>query len=286
MNFFRSLFLLSCLLSPGVSSAAPAQDYPAPTPVVTPHRAIYTVSLANAKGGVGVHDVTGTMFFDLKDACEGWAVQQHMQLRFSFSGDEASEVASDIVTWETKDSSKFNFNVRRVTNGKEDESFKGRATKDETGGVAHYTVPEGKADNIIPAGALFPIAHTSMIIEKAKAGEKLFTKRVFDGSDAQGAADVSTFIGAPLDAKADADLAEGLRKNPLLTGHKAWPARLAFYPSGASNKETGEPDYEMDMVMQDNGIARTMTIDYGDFSVAGVLVEIEKGETFPCAGTK
>lgn len=286
MKSFRS-FLIACALGlVGASAPSLAQIAPAPASMVTPHRAIYTVSLANAKSGVGIHDVSGTMFFDLTDACDGWAVQQHMQLRFAFPEGEISEVASDIISWEAKDSSKFNFNVRRMTNGKEDESFKGRATKDDKGGVAHYTVPEGKEDNAIPAGTLFPMAHTSMIIEKAKAGEKLFSKRVFDGSDVEGAADVSTFIGAPLDVKADADLAAGLRKNPLLAGHKAWPTRLAFYPLTDQNKETGEPDYEMDMVMQDNGIARMMTIDYGDFSVAGVLVEIQKGESFPCTGTK
>lgn len=68
------------------------------------------------------------MFFELTDACDGWAVQQHMKLRFSFPEGEASEAASDIVTWEAKVADKFNFNVRRISNGKDDENYKGRAT--------------------------------------------------------------------------------------------------------------------------------------------------------------
>ncbi|MDD3181735.1 MAG: DUF1849 family protein [Alphaproteobacteria bacterium] len=284
MRVFQSVFLLGCLGLLFGPRDLLAQDSAALS--LAPHRAIYTVTLASAKQGVGIHDVSGQMFFDLTDACDGWAVQQHMQLRFAFPEGDMSEVASDIVTWESKDSSKFNFNVRRVSNGKEDENFKGRATLGEQGGEAQYTVPADKPVIAISSGTLFPMAHTSLIIEKAKAGEKLFSKRVFDGSDAAGAAIVSAFIGPALETKADGDLAEGLRNNPLLIGHKAWPTRLAFYPVTEKRAESGEPDYEMDMVMQDNGIARMMTIDYGDFSVAGVLVKVEQGESFPCSGTK
>lgn len=276
---------LGVLSEPSPSSPDPVA--PVGSPGLTPHRAIYAVTLAHTKNGVGIHDVSGKMFFELTDACDGWAVQQHMQLRFAFPEGDMSEVASDIVTWEAKDGKKFNFNVRRVTNGKEDENYKGRASMEANGGIAHYTTPADKADVEIPASALFPMAHTSMIVQKAKAGDKLFTRRVFDGSDEEGSADVSAFIGTPLDPKADADLAESLRGNPLLAGHKAWPTRLAFYSLGGDSKsETGEPDYEMDMLMQDNGIARSMTIDYGDFSVAGVLVSLEKGPSFECNGTK
>ncbi len=280
MRFTPACFLISCLgLSLFVRQADAQQMQKAE---LTPHKAIYAVSLARAKQDVGLHDVAGTMFFDMTDACDGWAVQQHMKLHFSFPEGEASEVSSDIVTWESKTADKFNFNVRRISNGKDDGNYKGRATLASQGGEAHYTVPEDKAPIAIPSGTLFPMAHTSMIIEKAKAGEKLFSKRVFDGSDEQGAAEVSAFIGTALEAKADEDLAEGVRKNPLLTGHKAWPTRLAFYPVGDQKTESGEPDYEMDLVMQDNGIARTMTIDYGDFAVTGVLVKLERGETLPC----
>jgi hypothetical protein len=41
------------------------------------------------------------------------------------------------------------------------------------------------------------------------------------------------------------------------------------------NTDTGAPDYEMNLNLLSNGVARRMQIDYGDFSVTGNLVEIE-----------
>jgi hypothetical protein len=68
-----------------------------------------------------------------------------------------------------------------------------------------------------------------------------------------------------------------LKTNPLLE-QPAWPVRMAFYKL---NTETGEPDYEMNLTLLANGVARDMQLDYGDFSVSGVLTHIEP---LPSAG--
>ena len=47
---------------------------------------------------------------------------------------------------------------------------------------------------------------------------------------------------------------------------------MAFFKVGA---DTEEPDYEMDLTLEPNGIARHMKIDYGDFSVTGNLEDLE-----------
>ena len=125
---------------------------------------------------------------------------------------------------------------------------------------------------------MFPSAHTVLIIQKAQSGEKMFLRPVFDGSDEAGIAQVSAFIGAVTDSKATPDLAASLRKNALLEG-KAWPVRLAFFEPKES---AGTPDYEMDMVLQPNGVARSMRIDYGDFIVGGTLEKIEPLKPTSC----
>jgi hypothetical protein len=237
------------------------------------------------KNGVGLSDVAGTMLFDITDTCDGWAVQQHMQLGFSLPEGETSQVASNIVTWESKDHRQFLFNVKRNSNEKEDETFKGRAVMSGESGLVHYTVPAAKDDIELVKETVFPMHHTQLLIQKAKDGEKLFSRRVFDGSDEEGLADVSAFMGEALgDKKKDEGLSEDILKKPLLAGHKVWPMRLAFYPV-VEGKDAGEPDYEMDLVMQDNGVARIMTIDYGDFAVTGTLAQIEEGQAFACSGT-
>jgi hypothetical protein len=66
----------------------------------------------------------------------------------------------------------------------------------------------------------------------------------------------------------------------LLQG-RAWPIRMAFF---APNSQTSAPDYEMDMVMLENGVIKSMTVDYGDFSMRAELVDI-KPLPSACAAT-
>ncbi len=237
---------------------------------ITPHRAVYDMTLASAKNSSNINGVAGRMVFEWADGCDGWAVQQMLQLRFTYAEGDESDVNSTVVSWEAKDGSRYNFNVRRLLNGQENEVFRGRASIGEEGGTSRYVLPKEKADITLRADTLFPSAHTKLILEKAAQKENFFTHSVFDGSDDDGLALVSAFIGEG-NAKLKLDaLNEGVRSNPLLDS-MAWPIRLAFFKP---ESETGESDYEMDLVLQANGIARSMLIDYGDFAVSGTLSTI------------
>ncbi len=237
---------------------------------IVPHRAIYDMSLTSVKNGSNINGVSGRMLFEWSDVCDGWAVQQHLKLHFSYSEGDESDVSSTEVTWESKDGKRYNFNVRRVSDGKETEHYVGKAEMTADGGTATYSVPASKTEKL-PADTLFPSAHTKLILQKASTGEKLFTRRVFDGSDDIGSDDVSAFINAPSATWQDADTKGKMKSNPLLS-QSAWPVRLAFFKI---DSETGEPDYEMNLNLLPNGIARTMQIDYGDFSVTGTLSDVE-----------
>ena len=111
-----------------------------------------------------------------------------------------------------------------------------------------------------------------MIVQQALGNAHLFSRRIFDGSETTGSNDVSAFIDAPQGHWTLADARPELKKHPALLDVTAWPVRMAFFtPDG----ETGAPDYESTMVLQSNGIVRTMQIDYGDFSVTGTLKSVE-----------
>lgn len=235
-----------------------------------PHRAVYDMALASVKNGANIIGVSGRMLFEWRDVCDGWAVQQHLRLHFVYAEGEESDVTSTELTWEAKDGKRYTFNIRRVSDGKETERFVGKATLGKNGGTVTYTVPE-KKEMSLPPGTLFPSAHTEMILEKAMAGEKLFTRRIFDGSDEVGSDDVSVFINPPRAYVQETDTDPKLKSKPLLN-ETAWPVRMAFFKI---NTETGEPDYEMNLELLSNGVARKMLIDYGDFSVTGILSDVE-----------
>lgn len=62
-----------------------------------------------------------------------------------------------------------------------------------------------------------------------------------------------------------------------------WPVRIAFYKPSA---QTGEPDYEMELNLRDTGVADSIMIDYGDFSVIGTLEKLDPIEQTSCPELK
>ena len=47
---------------------------------------------------------------------------------------------------------------------------------------------------------------------------------------------------------------------------------MAFFPS---DKAVEEPEYEMTVELLANGVARSLALNYGDFTVEGKLVSIQ-----------
>lgn len=233
---------------------------------ILPHRAIYKMSLASARNSSKVSDVRGRMMFEWADACDGWTTEQRFQLRFVYSEGEEMAMNTNYTTWEAKDGLRYRFNVRKLVNGELDDDVRGEATlkKDGGPGVAHFVKP-AEQDMDLPAGAMFPTTHTLAILDHAKAGEKFFTRVIFDGADAEGSTEVSTVIGQAVPTKQDG-------AEPLLRGKTGWPVRMAFFPT---HSDAAQPEYEMSLRLLQNGVAESMQIDYGDFTVNAVLEKIE-----------
>ncbi len=275
MRFAKIAFTLLILSAlPAAASAAevaavsPAPVAPHQAYAVSPHRALYRINLASAKSGSSVTSVSGTMMFELSDVCDGWAEQQRLQLRFTYSEGDEAEVVTNSLAWESKDGKRYNFNVRRLANGEETEIYRGKAVFGEKGMSVKYESPSGKTVSV-PDGAVFPMSHTSMILAKAMKGEeKFFSSLVFDGTDEEGMSEITTFIGLRVSDRKAPENIKGLKDASVLA-RPSWPVRLAFFNL---KEKGGEPDYEMDMMMQDDGIATDLHMDYGDFSVHGTLV--------------
>ncbi|MCG5239787.1 cell envelope integrity EipB family protein [Azospirillum doebereinerae] len=264
-----ALALTSVLASvPAAAQAAPAAapQYGAVAAGIQPHRAIYKMSLASARNSSKVSDVRGRMMFEWADACDGWTTEQRFQLRFVYSEGDEMAMNTNYTTWESKNGQRYRFNVRKLINGEVDDDVRGEANlaPNDGNGSAQFTKPEPQEMDL-PAATMFPTAHTLAILDHALKGEHFFTRTVFDGADAEGPTEVSTVIGqagAPKDAA----------KSALLTDAKAWPVRMAFFPT---HSDSAQPEYEMSLRLLRNGIAESMEIDYGDFTVNAILDTIE-----------
>ncbi|MGE0726245.1 MAG: DUF1849 family protein, partial [Alphaproteobacteria bacterium] len=201
------------------------------------------------------------------DSCDGWTIEQRYRMRLTQAQEEQVEIVSNLVTWESKDGLRYRFTLRKSRGGEPEEEVRGtaRLTGVGRGGQAEFVRPEeGRID--LPAGTMFPTAHTLELIRRAEAKEVLFSRKVFDGSEIEPPAEVNAVIGR----LEPADAAEA--KDKALLGRPGWRVRLAFFPAEG---QAPQPDYEIGLRLLDNGVSTDMIIDYGDFTVRARLRELE-----------
>ena len=234
---------------------------------ISPHRALYSMTLGSTRTDSGVVDATGTMDYEWGETCDGWTIEQRYRLKMHYAESRDVDIASSFVTWESKDGLRYRFNQQQTRNGERDQEIRGEARLDGPGkgGVAEFTKPQPHTLKLAP-GVLFPSAHTILLIDAAREGKTFISRQVFDGAADENAVQVSAVIGT----KVTADPASA-KLSPLLE-RQGWYVRLAFFPVDAHAEQ---PDYELGMRLLDNGVSRDMMIDYGDYSIRAKLDDIE-----------
>ncbi len=254
---------LPCRLS-GWAALAVMLAGPVAAAELVPHRATYTLELAQQRVGAGISGVDGKMFFVWEDVCDGWTIEQRYQMSFIYAQGGEADVDTSYATWESKDGRQFTFNLRRETNGIIDDEYRGAASLADDGtGRARYRVPDDRTMDL-PAGTFFPTAHSLELLRRAVGGETFFTALMFDGTEEQGLTELSAVIGQPL-------AADEVAAEPLLATI-SWPVEMAFFETEVLEST---PIYEISVRLFDNGIIDAMDIDYGDFVIRATLEELE-----------
>ncbi len=236
----------------------------------TAHQAFYTMSLDRARSTSGVVGASGSLVYKWADVCTGWTIEQHYNLNLQYDTNPPVEINSDFVTWEGKDGKTYRFHERETRNGDVDADIAGDAAiKDpKHTGIARFERPKPRTF-ILPAGTLFPTAHTLTLIHQGEAGQHYFAAHVFDGSTVDGSSTISAVLN-PILVSPVAVKNTGV-KSPLLD-RPAWSAWLGFYSDATQDIQ---PDYTLGMRLLDNGVSSDMILDYGDYVVKATLRTIE-----------
>lgn len=296
MTGLSSLRPVLCALALTAIFAAPPSGPALAVPLVdgkeaallTPHKALYDVSLISAKNGSQIINIHGKMYFEWKPSCEGWITNHRFTLDYDYADSPAMTVSSDFSTFEGFDGRSLNFSSRRKKDGEIYEELRGKAEfaeKDNTGS-ATYSIPDGLTFKLT-TGMMFPTTQTVALLKAAKAGDKFFKTTIFDGSDEEGPVEINSFIGKPFKTGDKADIFKRQTSfKPVATGGidekllgPGWNIRMAFFPLKDSEVTS---DYELTMAFHDNGIISDMIIEYGDFSVRQKLVALEKVSADTC----
>jgi hypothetical protein len=248
------------LLTTAIAAVHPAGAASSPpAPISTPgglvaHKALYTLTLDSAKS-TDVIAAHGTMGYEVTDACDGWAVRQRLNMTITNADGQDIEMSSDYATWESKDGLKFRYHMRQTTDTAVTSQTDGEAVLPKVGapGEARYTSPHDSTSPL-PAGTVFPMAHTAAIIAAARDKQHFLSLPLFDGTDENGAED--SFI-VVLDWKPPAS-----SKWPALSPLPSTRVHISFFDRALTGVT---PSYEATMRYWENGVADDMKMNFGDF---------------------
>lgn len=276
----RSVLALGVALVGAValSAGASAQKVspPAPPEVLAPHRAVYEILLADARGGSGVTELTGRMVYELTgSACQGYT--QNMRFVTRMTNQEGATSLTDMrsSSWEDAVAKAFRFNSSQYKDTRLEESTDGDAARSVPGGEVKVmiTKPARKAMSL-KADTFFPVQHSRALLTAAREGAQFFIADLYDGSEkGEKVYATASFIGKAKAAGYNRSLPE-VKNGKSLDALKSWPISISYFEEGSDTKDA-VPAYELAFLYFENGVSRRLFIDYGDFAVRGTLQSLD-----------
>jgi hypothetical protein len=194
---------------------------------------------------------------------------------------EGKSAVSDLRTtnWEEGDGKSFRFTSRNFLNNQGTEAAEGKADVRSGKTTVSLTKPETKT--IDAANVVFPSDQMRRIIAAAREGKTLLELGVYDGSDnGEKVYNTLTVIGRPVKASdnAPSDAAEGQK---ALDGLTRWPVTVSYFDRAKAGADQ-TPLYSISFEVYENGVARALKLDYGDFVLTGAMTSLEIKDAKPC----
>ena len=209
----------------------------------------------------------GAIFYEFRETCKSWRVRHKFKLRITRNDKPAAETLFDFTSTESKSGKRFTFSSVTSTNGKISGRKAGIATLKDIGGAGTVELRQPSPRRVtLPAGTLFPTWHSLKVIRAGELKETTVWAKIFDGSDVAGRHNgINVII---LGARPSPGQAE---RQPILR-RPGWQMKVAYFEPV---KTDGKPTYSLSMRFNDNGVTRSMVLDYGDFTMTGTLKAIE-----------
>ena len=260
-----SRLALFALAASSATAAVPATA----APLLAPHRAVYDLALDKATERSGITGLSGRMVYEFNgSACEGYTTTFRFVTRID-TGESSRLTDQQTTTFEDSEGKTFSFVTKSFVDQNLDKEIKGTATRESSGLTVDIEKPEEQVVDLGPTQ--FPTQHMIELIGKAEKGENFYETNLFDGSeDADKVMTTTVVIGKRESVeKSDPELPAlaGLDKNAY------WPVDIAYFDETLDGGEE-LPEYRISFKMHENGLTRDLTMDYGEFSMKGKLVNL------------
>jgi EipB-like len=238
------------------------------------HRAIYEMTLDDARTASGITGIDGRMVFEFTGSeCDGYSLNMRMVTEMTDSQGQTNLTDLRSSTWEQGDGQKFRFQSAQYLNDKLGDVTMGRAVREIPNEAVKVKLSRPAYAELDLAGpVLFPTQHSLALIDAARAGRTLFQARIYDGSEkGRKVYDTTAFIGTLVPPGTDTKL-EAVAKDKGLGELASWPVSIGYFAPKAGDLT---PSYQIDFRLYENGVSRDLLIDYGDFSIHGTLRALE-----------
>jgi hypothetical protein len=238
------------------------------------HRAIYTMTLDDARPAFGITGIDGRMVFEFTGSeCDGYSLNMRLVTQMTDSRDQTNLTDLRSSTWEQGDGRKFRFQSEQYLNEKLGDMTVGRAVREKPNEAVKVKLSQPSPAELSLSGPLlFPTQHSLALIDAARAGQGLLQARIYDGSEkGQKVYETTAFIGPMVRPSADVEL-EAAAKGKGLGELASWPVSIGYFESKGGDLT---PSYQIDFRLYENGVSRELLIDYGDFSIHGTLTALE-----------
>jgi len=273
-----SAFLLAiAVMSCGAANAAAGVSF-------LPHQALYELSLVKSRGSTTINSARGRILYNFSgSACEGYT-SDFRQVSELDAG-EGKVTLSDLrsTSWEDATGKSYRFKIDARMNDGDSKPVDGIAER--TGD--HITVklkqPEPKTFTIDGA-VVFPTEQIRHIIEAAREGKSLLELTVYDGSEnGEKIYNTLTVIGKPIPGDRTIGEPDASTTSDQMKTLTRWPVTVSYFDRDAKAKEGEEtPIYAMSFELYENGVSRSLVLDYNEFVIAGAMGKFDVHESKPC----
>lgn len=242
---------------------------------LAPHRAVYDITLVDARPGAGIAELSGRMVYELTGStCAGYTQKMRFVTRTTNQEGETSVTDMRSSSEEDLAGESFRFNNAQFRDSRAVEQTVGEAIRRKNSDEVRVELTKPKKRVVkVPGGVMFPIQHSIRLLEAARNGQTVMTTDLFDASEkGEKVYLTSAYIGARREPGYNKTLPP-VPNAEVLDALPAWPVALSYYEKGKDH-EDAVPSYELAFIFFENGVSRRLNIDYGNFSIRGELKDL------------
>jgi EipB-like len=278
----RSLALSVAVLAFGSVFAGSRADAGANSPFL-PHQALYELSLVKSRGG-SIDSARGRILYTFTgNACEGYTSEFRQVSELQSGEDKVTLSDLRSTSWEDADGKSYRFKIDSRMNDTDSNPVDGVAERTGDHVTVKLKQPEAKTFTL-DGSTVFPTQQIQRIIEAARAGKSVLELTVYDGSDnGEKVYNTLSVIGQAIPGDKVIATPDPSTTSEAMKSLTRWPVTVSYYDHDTKPTDGEQtPVYSMSFELYENGVSRSLMLDYNDFVVSGVLGKFDVKDSKPC----